>query len=208
MRTLFYTDIRGLDSKLELALPLLSSARAERVNSLKKQDDKLRTAAAGLLLRAVLGITDDDSLCYTPLGKPYLPTASAQFNLSHGGNLAVLAVSENPVGADTEPLWRTANPDVLSRILTKQEFSCLDTSEIFTFPALWTRKEAVMKACGEGLSLHASSFEVLKDTCEIAEKTYQLSTCFIYDHAISVAEEADTSRGEFPLQELPIDKLL
>jgi phosphopantetheinyl transferase len=56
-------------------------------------------------------------------GKPFLPgNASVKFNLSHGGNYAVLAVSDKEIGVDIENLERKANIDkIAKRVFTEAE---------------------------------------------------------------------------------------
>ena len=60
--TLYITDIRELVGHEQDILALLTPKRRERVERLRPAEDKLRSMAAGLLLRHVLGVTSDDDL--------------------------------------------------------------------------------------------------------------------------------------------------
>jgi phosphopantetheinyl transferase len=56
-------------------------------------------------------------------GKPFLVgNTSVKFNLSHGGNYAVLAIADREVGVDIENLERKANMDkIAKRVFTEAE---------------------------------------------------------------------------------------
>lgn len=89
-------------------------------------------------------------------GKPYAPQLpSLEFNLSHAADSAIVAVTwQRSVGVDIELLELPSNFDQLA------DFCLSDTERAMfaahcdpgTFLQLWTRKEAVLKACGCGLT--------------------------------------------------------
>lgn len=100
-------------------------------------------------------------------GKPRLAQAPAlHFNLSHSGDMAVVAVSEVcEVGVDVEILRDV--PDALAlaeRHFTPEEHRVLVSAQANQVSRMflqgWTRKEACLKAIGVGLTLAPSSFEV------------------------------------------------
>lgn len=103
-------------------------------------------------------------------GKPvleYPPWGSGiYFNLSHSGTTAAVAVtSAAPVGVDVEQ--RKAVTDwqpVATRFFSSTEYrQLIDVPERQlddAFLRCWTRKEAVIKATGEGLSADLTSFDV------------------------------------------------
>jgi 4'-phosphopantetheinyl transferase len=115
-----------------------------------------------------------------PLGKPILrdTTPPLAFNLSHGGDLGALVVSrevEVEVGIDIEA-WRPM-PDALAvgaSVFTAAEtagWPGADGGRIDReFLRLWTRKEAVLKALGLGLSLDPRQVTVgLQPSCCVVE---------------------------------------
>jgi 4'-phosphopantetheinyl transferase len=101
-------------------------------------------------------------------GKPRLAPGlpSLEFNLSHSGGLALLAVArDRPVGVDVERLRDV--PDALT--IADTHFSAAEREVLRSLPATeqrrafvrcWTRKEAIVKAVGEGLSRALDSFDV------------------------------------------------
>ena len=116
----------------------------------------LRTLAGGYLgappARLELGYRDK--------GKPYLtaPPGGLRFNVSHSGELALVCFArDREVGVDIER--RRALPDLLS--LARTSFSDREYAALCGLPpaahhdaffACWSRKEAFIKATGEGVS--------------------------------------------------------
>lgn len=101
-------------------------------------------------------------------GKPCLadsPAAPA-FNLSHAGDLAVVAVTDDvPIGVDIEPERVLPDADALVR----RCFGPAGQAAYASLPACarpaaflrgWTRKEAVVKATGAGIAARLDAFDV------------------------------------------------
>ncbi len=97
-------------------------------------------------------------------GKPYLPGARVEFNLTHAHELALIAVSlSGAVGVDVER--RARRPvdlqAMVRRVLSPPEQEWLagrpETQRNGAFLRLWTCKEAVSKAAGSGFSSGFSS---------------------------------------------------
>lgn len=189
MLRLYETNICALTAYAQQALALLSDARCARAKACRDEKTRLGIIGAGLLLRAVLGADAAAQICRGVYGKPLLP-GGPEFSLSHGGGLAVLAVSDAPVGADAERLDRTADAAHLERLLTPEEAQWLQTPGA-RFSVLWTRKEAVMKATGFGLCLAPTAVDVLAGTVYAADMTLHLQTLEICGHAVSIASIAD-----------------
>ncbi len=94
------------------------------------------------------------------------PRTSLQFNMSHSADMALFAFTNGcEVGADIEQVRPIRDmQDVATRF-----FSSSEAAELATMPpdcstgaffACWTRKEAYIKAIGEGLSAPLDSFRV------------------------------------------------
>lgn len=100
-----------------------------------------------------------------PRGKPFLEGGELSFNLSHSGQLALVAVAAEEVGVDVEKVRRLESlTQIAERHFSDREFAALDELEgdarELAFYRCWTRKEAYIKALGEGLSMALDSFEV------------------------------------------------
>ncbi len=150
-------------------------ARAERF----RFDVHRRRFATGRgALREILGrLLDRDpaalSFAYGTKGKPRLVAGGGgaggdalRFNLSHSQNAALLAVAwDREVGVDVEALRPLDDaPLLVERFFAPRErrtFAGLpETERLAGFYTAWTRKEAYVKARGDGLSLPTTAFEV------------------------------------------------
>jgi 4'-phosphopantetheinyl transferase len=91
--------------------------------------------------------------CGGPHGKPRLPGSGLEFSLSHSGDRTVVAVTRGvPVGVDVEATIAKANVDTLCRaVLSEHERLGPDRARDLT--VYWTRKEAVLKTTGDGLTV-------------------------------------------------------
>ena len=169
-------------AQLDVAAPRLQSlwqtlsldeqTRARRFHFRKDHDSFV--VARGLL-RLILGrylSAEPDRLRfrYSQYGKPALAgefdEAALCFNLSHSDRLALYAVTRaRRVGVDLERI----SPDFANEQIAEQFFAGGEVAALRALPAdvqpeaffnCWTRKEAFIKARGEGLSLPLDEFEV------------------------------------------------
>jgi 4'-phosphopantetheinyl transferase len=107
---------------------------------------------------------------YAAHGKPFLPDyLELKFNVSHSGNLALIAFTlDQEIGVDLEVTDRSFAVDtIVSRFFSPQEIpvilGCPERQQHNAFYRAWTRKEAIIKAHGDGLSLPLSDFGVTID---------------------------------------------
>ena len=145
----------------------LSPAEAARAGRFLRAEDRDRSrvshAALRLILAHALGVAAE-ALAFAsgPAGKPELAGAHAgalHFNLSHSGTRALVGVSPKAaIGVDVEALRPV--PDALR--IARAHFARAEAEALAALPpeavgaaftGLWTRKEAVVKALGAGLSL-------------------------------------------------------
>jgi 4'-phosphopantetheinyl transferase len=91
-------------------------------------------------------------------GKPRLPGEELQFNLSHSGEVALIAVSESrSVGVDVERVKLDRDFLALAeRALGEEEVAALRAADpadrAAVFYAAWVRHEAFLKCLGVGLA--------------------------------------------------------
>jgi 4'-phosphopantetheinyl transferase len=103
-------------------------------------------------------------------GKPYLAgkdsEGSLQFSLSHSGAYAALAFGRcNSIGVDIEEIREIPELEgIVDQHFTPREkaemLACQIDWKLKTFYRLWTRKEAVLKAQGEGLLRELDNVDV------------------------------------------------
>jgi 4'-phosphopantetheinyl transferase len=151
--------------------PLLSPDEQERAARFHFERDRTRFVAARGVLRLLLGRRlgrDPRSLRFTlgDHGKPRLEGEDVRFNVSHSADLAAYAVSEAAdCGIDVEQVRPTRDLEAIARrFFSPPEAAAIGAlppaERIEAFFRCWTRKEAIVKATGIGLSLSLQSFEV------------------------------------------------
>lgn len=126
-------------------------------------------ALSRLLLGHCLGLPFDRlAFGKSGHGKPYLQGESGiNFNVSHSGEVVLLALARGrELGVDVERI----RPDMVTADIAERFFSEHECQELASvadgkerheaFFACWTRKEAYIKAIGDGLSLPLHQFDV------------------------------------------------
>ena len=170
--------------ELDACRDLLSEEERERAEKFRFDWLKRRYIVAHGHMRAILasytGIPARElQFQITAFGKPFLDaTFGVHFNLSHSGELAILAVGTNEMGADVEFIRSLYDfESIASGFFSAREISELQQyaapERIRAFYRCWTRKEAFIKAIGKGLSIPLSSFAMSleEDRGELLEIT-------------------------------------
>jgi 4'-phosphopantetheinyl transferase len=160
----------------ELA-PLDARERAQAAK-LRRAADRRRYVASHAFLRRVLpryvGVPAGELRFATgQYGKPALsyPTTGLAFNLSHSGSVALVAVAGGAaVGVDVEQARSDVDIHGLARTVFSEEErrvlrACDPALQCALFYRTWVCKEALLKACGAGLSVAPDRLTVLKRAC-------------------------------------------
>ena len=163
------------DDRLEHFRRLLSEDEAVRAQRFYFERDRRRFIVARGTLRTLLGayLQADPArikLANGPRGKPAVvhpqEGRALEFNLSHAADLAVYAFAPGRwVGVDVEahrPLDDLRR--LAATVFSPHELAVLDSlppaQQPSAFYACWTRKEAFIKAIGEGLYFPLDHFDV------------------------------------------------
>ena len=169
---LWYADLDSFSADhLEPVLCAEELGRAHRFHFAK---DKKHFIVTRALLRTLLGAylgTDPRLLilAYGKMGKPFVTAefeGRISFNLAHSGGRAIYAFTESrALGVDLELIREeTAGDDIAKRFFSASEIEELQTVPLElrreAFFNCWTRKEAYIKARGEGLSMPLDGFRV------------------------------------------------
>lgn len=104
---------------------------------------------------------------YTEKGKPFVPN-QLHFSIAHDANLVVVAFASSELGIDVQRISSRVWNGVISRFHPLEQAalaSSLEEEHQALFYRIWTRKEAFLKAIGDGITIELSSFNVLQDTC-------------------------------------------
>jgi 4'-phosphopantetheinyl transferase len=153
---------------------VLSAGERERAARYRFARDRAHFIAARAFLRAILGAYTGRPAAQVHVrvgrhGKPVLADAPGpEFNLSHSGGIAIYAVSDRRVGVDVERI--RPMPDALAiaaRFFSAAERLALEAVESSRlaehFFTCWTRKEAYLKARGDGIGSSLRAFSVSVD---------------------------------------------
>ncbi len=156
---------------VKLLFSSLSADEIQRAIRFHFPADRDRFISAHGILREILGRylhckPGDLAFSVNQYGKPALVNSNLEFNLSHSGDFALLAITKGrKLGVDVERI-RT---DMELESMASRNFSKAEVHELMALPSekreigffnCWTRKEAYIKAHGLGLSLPLDCFDV------------------------------------------------
>lgn len=151
---------------------LLAVDEIERADRFRFPIHRERFTIARALLRKTLCLYLDSApekitFSYGHRGKPYLQSnpTTLQFNVSHSHDMAVYAVTqEAEMGVDIEKIDPPFKEDVAKGFFSTEEYKALMQLPVAersgAFYHIWSRKEAVIKALGEGLYAPLDTFSV------------------------------------------------
>ncbi|HEY9857486.1 MAG TPA: 4'-phosphopantetheinyl transferase superfamily protein [Stenomitos sp.] len=164
--------------ELSALAPHLSEDERERARRFHFDAHRHRFIVARARLRQLLGqyLGIDPrqvDFVYGPHGKPaladHLNAAAIEFNVAHSGDLALYAFTlGSPVGVDIEQVREI--PEALA--IAEHYFSDDELAQMLEVPPserllsfflAWTRKEAMLKAGGKGLSVPLREISVSVD---------------------------------------------
>jgi 4'-phosphopantetheinyl transferase len=152
----------------------LSPGERQRAEGFLRDEPRRNFVASRTALRTLLG-------CYLKMsavevviesdanGKPRLAGEVAAngltFNVAHSGELALVAIARSEIGVDVEKLRPVANwQELAAKHFHRAEIEAIpavnpaERNELFL--RCWTRKEAILKALGQGLAHSLDSFAV------------------------------------------------
>ena len=196
------TAVRSGEARWREIISHDEQARADRFRfAIDRESFTAARAILRILLGAYAGLTPEAvTFSYAEQGKPSLNTHEqnerVEFNLSHSGEIALLAFARGrAVGVDVERIRENLDPEKIARRFfsrrEQDELSALPPSERYVgFFRCWTRKEAYIKARGAGLSLPLRAFDVSLKAGE--------------QNALLDARTEDTDITKWPLGELAV----
>ena len=188
--------------ELESLLGSLSVDELARAERFHFERDQKRFIAARGILRKILGSylnKHPGKICfeYGAHGKPMLVHEAGDenicFNLSHSGSLALYAVTlRKKIGIDIENIRDDISiGQVAGQFFSQNEISSLEKIDINKRSGLffqyWTRKEAFLKARGEGISFPMEQCDVslisggLLSPVTVQDNNTEISSLYVQD---------------------------
>ena len=170
-------DLKGVfDNGWAMLAPFVTDTEMERAKRFHRHQDGTSHLVGRGLVRILLSKHNGISIVPEEFqtnswGKPALPESGVEFSISHAGDLVWVALCRSAaVGIDVEELNKIVAPHDLCKV-----FHPLECAEIQGLPEdeakvaflrCWTRKEAVVKALGQGLSAALDNFRVRTDEAD------------------------------------------
>lgn len=162
--------IADIDSPLVDATPLSEAERA-RASRFRFDRDRIRFVNCRAILRRLLALytgaaPEAVEIAEGPRKKPFLARGGIEFNVTHSGSRALLGFTRStPLGVDLEKLRPVPDHESLAaRFFSPLERDLLRGIDPAlrerSFLRCWTRKEAFVKALGDGLHHPLDAFDV------------------------------------------------
>lgn len=188
---------RNYQAIKEIYTQVLSEEELKRSLRFFHKEDRERYISSKFFLRTLLS----EFLALPPSGLRYHTTANKKpgiegvsFNVSHSGNHILIAIGPAPVGIDLERINRDFNfESVLDSSFSQKEILYIKKEDpLLNFFTLWTRKEALLKASGEGLTDKLDLVPSLQQLVERGAYSFRLNSFKMTDdYVFSLALAAD-----------------
>ena len=158
--SIFENMERCTPEEVQRLLPLVPEEHQAIALKFKHTFGQFATLESILMLKELLVgsglVPEDDPLHfeYNPHGKPHLVNhQDVHFNISHCPNAIAVAVDNAPIGVDVER-FVTPSESLLNYCLNEEEVQQVKQSACpeQTFAAFWTKKEALFKLRGTGIT--------------------------------------------------------
>ncbi len=183
-----HSSLEKLDAaELVASLPF-GKDEQKRLGGISNSTARTASIASLIALKKLTDIGEsntDLTVARTEHGKPYFTSLPLCFSLTHAGGVSAAAICDKSVGIDLEFVCERKNADRISaRFFTaheQEEFKCADEGSAAFF-SIWTKKEALAKLDGRGLSA-LSSLDTKNGYFRVFRITYNgadaiLTLCF------------------------------
>lgn len=163
---------------------LLSDQEIKRLDRLKIHSKKEEFLSSRGILRVILSLyTGEDpenvQLGSTSAGRPILPGSPIQFNVSHSREMFICGIRvKGKIGLDIQEVYSISSLDkIINNFLSPAEYQYLENlpssdTRQDQFFAIWTAKEAYLKAVGEGIKENFNLVSIIPDSADL--RTYRL----------------------------------
>jgi phosphopantetheinyl transferase len=183
---------------------LLTDEDRERAKRFRRAGDRYNFVLGRTVVHHLVRPADASAPCAFSLGrngKPFLPGCPT-YNLSHSGSWVACVISRSElVGIDVEAFEHLQDyRDLVTTITHPAEHRIIDQTSpdrrLALFKRCWTRKEAVLKATGKGLSDDLCSIDVRLAESEPVLSypvSLRLVDLLVEDERVTISLALDTS---------------
>ncbi|BBM82484.1 4'-phosphopantetheinyl transferase family protein [Candidatus Uabimicrobium amorphum] len=164
----WYISLQASTHDLSYFSQLLNEEEKKRAAKFHFEKHRIHFTVARAVMRILLGKylnkeAREVQFYYQERGKPYVQEL-IHFNISHSGDRALFAVNKNyELGVDIEFMRDNVSCEqIATRYFSQTEIIELakTTNKKLAFFRGWSRKEAYIKAIGDGLTMPLASFYV------------------------------------------------
>lgn len=176
---------------------IISENEIAKSNRYNKNTDHQRYIVGKFFLRLILSkfkILAPEKIVFHQKEnkKPSVP--GIEFNVTHSGNILLIAISANPIGIDIEFINQSFDHNQILRNcfdLDEIDFINTKSENLLNFYTLWTRKEALLKSTGEGLIDKLDQINCLDDLISRNKSDYHLISNLVNDnYVMSIASSS------------------
>ncbi|MBO9732443.1 MAG: 4'-phosphopantetheinyl transferase superfamily protein [Chitinophaga sp.] len=149
-------------------LKMLPEQMREKICKFRRWEDAHASLLGRLLLLQALAKANCEqainNIAYTNYGRPYIP-GMPDFSISHSGHLVVCAVgATGRIGIDVEMHAPIQVAEYCNQFSAEEWCNIQHAGDPeLVFYKYWTKKEAILKADGRGISLSLSSLHVAEN---------------------------------------------
>ena len=176
---IWIADLRDWRDHVGDLKTLLSEGERSRLDRLKIEIKREEFLCSRGLLRMILssytGKTPNSlSIKTTSSGKPYLSGTEIQFNISHSKDKLICGISkENEIGVDIQEIYSISSLErIINNFFSPDEIEYLKSlpdKEPYQehFFAIWTAKEAYLKAVGDGFQESFTRLSIIPESAAL-----------------------------------------
>lgn len=206
-----YIDLEEVsyESAFKSYFNLLSPICQRRNLAYRKLHDKKAHLLGRILLLDLLSLTEQEedisSMKFSNFGRPFL-SDNFDFNISHSGNYVLCVLSFNQrVGVDIQE-WCPIEYSEFSTVLSDEDLRRIrdSISSDKEFFKIWTLKESIVKANGQGLSIPLKSI-IITPEFNICENDIWFSKEIYIADGYSVWVSSDVSNYKISITNLRIE---
>lgn len=163
---------------------ILQDDELQKAEKYRQFDDKRRFIIGKFFSKTLLSKkislkASDIIFSFTENNKPFFK--DYQFNVSHSGRLVIIVLSPVAIGVDIELIKENFDfESLLPECFNKTEIEKINSAT--NFYTFWTRKEALLKATGEGLVDNLNSIDCSIELVERFGSIYKLRSYRIDDN--------------------------
>lgn len=156
------------------------SSYMEKIERIKDMKNRAATLAGHSLLAEALklhGLSRFDlyNIKYDKYRRPYIE-GDLDFNIAHTSGMAICAITNNGrIGVDIEKI-RDFNINDCKQIFSAEEWDEMNSlpNKLHEFYRLWTLKEAVTKADGQGFYVDPSKVVAIDGVVNLEDNTWNI----------------------------------